>query len=57
MILWQTPKDADPLIDALPQGTRKVWDRATGQLRFRRAIRAPWITAVTRRLVQRDRDT
>jgi tRNA A-37 threonylcarbamoyl transferase component Bud32 len=35
----------------------KVWDRATGQLRFRRAIRAPWITAVTRRLVQRDRDT
>jgi hypothetical protein len=28
VILWQTPKDADPLIDALPQGTRKVWDEA-----------------------------
>jgi hypothetical protein len=26
VILWQTTREDDPLVDALPQGTRKVWD-------------------------------
>jgi hypothetical protein len=26
VILWQTTREGSPLVDALPQGTRRVWD-------------------------------
>ena len=28
VVLWPTSREGEPLVDALPQGTRKVWDEA-----------------------------